>query len=118
MFENLLQIFNIIFDIHNITLTVLLRNNLTENSFGTRPERVRKCVPFAFHSRSIRVPFAFHLRSICVPLLRERNREHVPVTVLVKSAVIEYHRDFRVLISVAFTLYSITKRAIAKLSQM
>ena len=25
--------------------------------------------------------------------------------------MIEYHRDFRVLISVAFTLYSITKRA-------
>ena len=32
--------------------TVQLRNNLTENEFGTRPERVRKCVPFAFHSRS------------------------------------------------------------------
>ena len=39
--------------------TVLLRNNLTENAFGTRPERV----PFAFHLRSIPVPFAFHLRS-------------------------------------------------------
>ena len=34
------------------TYTVLLRNNLTENAFGTRPERVRKCVPFAFHLRS------------------------------------------------------------------
>ena len=68
--------------------------------------------------RSICVPFAFHLRSICVPLLPERSRERVPVTVVVRSAVIEYHRDFRVLISVAFTLYSITKRAIANLSQM
>ena len=47
--------------------TVLLRNYLTENAFGTRPERVPKCVPFAFHSRSIRVPFAFHSRSNCVP---------------------------------------------------
>jgi hypothetical protein len=39
--------------------TVLLRNNLTENAFGTRPERV----PFAFLLRSIRVPIAFQLRS-------------------------------------------------------
>jgi hypothetical protein len=47
--------------------TVLLRNNLTENAFGTSPKRVLKCVPFAFHLRSICVPFAFHLRSKCVP---------------------------------------------------
>jgi hypothetical protein len=45
------------------TATVLLRNNLTENEFGTRPKRVLKCVPFAFHLRSICVPNAFHLRS-------------------------------------------------------
>jgi hypothetical protein len=61
----------------------MLRNNLTENAFETRPERDLKCVPFAFHLRSIRVPFAFqlrsirvpiafYLRSICVPLLPER----------------------------------------------
>ena len=43
--------------------TVLLRNNLTENAFGTRPERVRKCVPFAFHLRSICVPKRSNLRS-------------------------------------------------------
>ena len=56
------------FDLIIIRLyTVLLRNNLTENAFGTRPERARKCVPFAFHLRSIWVPFAFRLRSICVP---------------------------------------------------
>ena len=36
-----------------VNLTVLLRNNLTENAYGTRPERVHKCVPFAFQ-------FAFH----------------------------------------------------------
>ena len=47
--------------------TVLLRNNLTENAFGTRPERVRNAFVNAFHLRSIRVPFAFHLRSIRVP---------------------------------------------------
>ena len=41
--------------------TVLLRNNLTETR--TRPERVPKCVPFAFHMRSIRVSIAFHLCS-------------------------------------------------------
>ena len=74
--------------------TVLLRNNLTENAFGSRLDRVRNAflnafhlrsirvpfafhsssirVPFAFHSRSIRVAIAFHLRSICVPLLPER----------------------------------------------
>ena len=55
------------------------------------------------------------MRSICVPLLPERNGERVPVTVVVRSAIIEYHRDFRALISVAFTLYSITKRAIEKI---
>ena len=52
--------------------TVLLRNNLTENAFGTRPERVRNAFlnafHFTFHLRSIRVPFAFHLRSIRVPI--------------------------------------------------
>jgi hypothetical protein len=42
------------------------------NASRTRPERVPKCVPFAFHLRSIRVPFAFQLRSICIPLLPER----------------------------------------------
>ena len=40
--------------------TVLLRNNLTENAFGTRLERVRKCVLFAFHLRSKAFQFAFH----------------------------------------------------------
>ena len=79
-------------------------SEITENAFGTRLDRVPKCVPFAFHSCSI-----------CVPLLPKRNRKRVPVTVVVRSAIIEYHRDFRVLISVAFTLYSITKRAIEKL---
>ena len=88
--------------------TVLLRNNLTENAFGTRPERVRKCVPFAFHSRSIRVPFAFHLRSIrvpfafhlrsicvpiCVPLSLERIQERVPVTLVIRSNIIGKYRD-------------------------
>jgi hypothetical protein len=52
---------------NSTVVTVLPRNNLTENAFGTRPKRVLKCVPFAFHLRSICVPFAFHLRSICVP---------------------------------------------------
>jgi hypothetical protein len=66
----------------NVRYTVLLRNNLSENAFGTRPERVRNAylnaflnafhlrsirVPFAFQSRSIRVPFAFHSRCNCVP---------------------------------------------------
>jgi hypothetical protein len=50
--------------ISNDELTVLLRNILTENAFGTRPERVRNAFLNAFHLRSI---FAFHSRSICVP---------------------------------------------------
>ena len=36
----------------SLLVTVLLRNNLIENVFGTRLERVRKCVPLAFHLRS------------------------------------------------------------------
>jgi hypothetical protein len=52
----------------NYLHTVLLRNNLTENVFGTRPERVWNAFLNAFHSRSICVPFAFHLRSTCVPI--------------------------------------------------
>jgi hypothetical protein len=32
--------------------TVLLRNNLTENAFGTRPERVGNAFLIAFHLRS------------------------------------------------------------------
>ena len=84
--------------------TVLLRNNLTENALGTRPERVSKCVPFAFHLRSIRVPFAFHLRSIrvpfafqsvpiCVPLSVERIQKRVPVTLVISSNIIGKYRD-------------------------
>ena len=64
---------------HAITYTVLLRNNLTENAFGTRPKRVLKCVPFAFHLRSICVPFAFHLRSICVPFAFQMRSICVPL---------------------------------------
>ena len=85
--------------------TVLLRNNLTENAFGTRPERVRQCVPFAFLSRSICVPFAFRSRSvrvpfafqsvpICVPLLLERIPKRVPVTLAIRSGIIGNYRDF------------------------
>ena len=65
--------------------TVLLRNNLTENAFGTRPERVRKCVPFAFHLRSIRVPFAFHSRSICVPFAFHLRSIRVPFAFHLRS---------------------------------
>jgi hypothetical protein len=49
----------------DIAPTVLFRNNLTENAFGTRSERVRQCAPFAFHSCSFAFQFAF-------PLLPER----------------------------------------------
>ena len=44
-------------------LQVLLRNNLTENAFGTCPERVRNASLNAFHLRSIRVQISFHLPS-------------------------------------------------------
>ena len=57
--------------------TVQLRNNLTEKAFETRLERARQCVPFAFHSCSI-----------CVSLLPERIRERVPVTVVIRPAII------------------------------
>jgi hypothetical protein len=47
-----------------------------------RPERVPKCVPFAFHLCSIRIPIAFHVRSTftgthlrnAFPLHSYRNR--------------------------------------------
>ena len=57
--------------------TVQLRNNLTEKAFETRLECARQCVPFAFHSCSI-----------CVSLLPERIRERVPVTVVIRPAII------------------------------
>jgi hypothetical protein len=64
----------------------------------TRPERVPKCVPFAFHSRSIRVPFAFQLRSICVPFAfrcyRNASAERVPITLVSKPDIVGNHRDF------------------------
>jgi hypothetical protein len=59
----------------HVICTVLLRNNLTENAFGTRSIRV----PFAFHSRSIRVPFAFHSRSIRVPFAFHSRSIRVPM---------------------------------------
>ena len=68
--------------------------------------------------RSICVSFAFHLRSTRVLLLPERTRERVPVTVVIRPAIIGYNRDFRVLISVAFTLCSITMLVMAKRSHM
>ena len=80
--------------------TVLLRNNLTENAFGTRPKRVLKCVPFAFHLRSICVPFAFHLRSICVPFpfafhfYWNAPAFRVPVTLVSKPDSVGNHRYF------------------------
>ena len=87
--------------------TVLLRNNLTENAFGTRPERV----PFAFHSRSNCVPFAFRLRSNCVPLLPERicgtRSGYIRIETghgLVKHGLVKHRRkSSRVLVSVTFT---------------
>ena len=79
-----------------VICTVLVRNNLTENAFGTRPERV----PFAFHSRSICVPIVFHLRSAftgthlrnAFRLHSYRNRTSSEIVVI-----------SRVLISVTFT---------------
>ena len=65
--------------------TVLLRNNLTENAFETRPERVRKCVPFAFHSRSICVPKRSNLRSTF-------TGTH-PGTLVIRSNIIGKYRD-------------------------
>jgi hypothetical protein len=59
------------------TNTVLLRNNLTENAFGTRPERVRNAFLNAFHLRSNCVPFAFHF-------YRNASAERVPVTLVSK----------------------------------
>ena len=78
-----------------ITLsTVLLRNNLTENAFGTRPERVRN----AFLMRSIDVPIAFQLRSICVPFAfhcyRNATAERVLVKLVSKPDIVGNHRDF------------------------
>jgi hypothetical protein len=78
--------------------TVLLRNNLTENAFGTSPKRVLKCVPFAFHLRSICVPFAFHLRSKCVPFAFHfywnAPAFRVPVTLVSKPDSVGNHRYF------------------------
>ena len=65
--------------------TVLLRTNLTENAFGTRSERVCKCVPFAFHLRSICVPFAFHSRFICVPFAFHMRSIRVPFAFHLRS---------------------------------
>ena len=66
--------------------TVLFRNNLTENAFGTRSKK-------AFRLRSIRVPFAFQSVPICVPLLLERVQERVPVTLVIRSDIIGHYRD-------------------------
>ena len=81
-----------------VCTTVLLRNNLTENAFGTRPKRVLKCVPFAFHLRSICVPFAFHLRSKCVPFAFHfywnAPAFRVPVTLVSKPDSVGNHRYF------------------------
>ena len=74
--------------------TVLLRNNLTENAFGTRPKRVLN----AFHLRSICVPFAFHLRSKCVPFAFHfywnAPAFRVPVTLVSKPDSVGNHRYF------------------------
>ena len=44
--------------------TVLLRNNLTENMFGTHPERIPKCVPFAFHFYRSKPAERFHATTV------------------------------------------------------
>ena len=108
--------------LYQVVIQLLLRNNLTENAFGTRPKRVLKCVPFAFHLRSICVPFAFHLRSICVPnafhLRSTFTGTHLRSAFLLPSyrnrTASEIIAISRVLISVTFTfcVYTSVKNAL------
>jgi hypothetical protein len=61
---------NIYFIFATILYSTAYRNNLTENAFGTRPERVRNAFVNAH---------AFHLRSIRVAMSQFRNAQSIMV---------------------------------------
>jgi hypothetical protein len=62
------------------------------------------CVPFAFHSRSIRFPFAFHSRSIRVPFAFHSRSIRVPIAFHLRSTVTGTH------LQNAFRLHSYRNR--------
>ena len=76
-----------------VQCTVLLRKNLTENAFRTRPERVWNAFLNAFEMRS-NLSSIWHLRSTFIGTRSKTTLERVPVSLVMKSAIVGYYRVF------------------------